>query len=62
MNIRIMGLLGAGLLVATTASAHHGFGNFAMNEDVELTGVITRLDFVNGRPEGLDVFIKGRKK
>lgn len=47
MNIRIMGLLGAGMLVATTASAHHGFGNFAMNEDVELTGVITRLDFVN---------------
>jgi hypothetical protein len=35
------------MLVATTASAHHGFGNFALNEDVELTGVITRLDFVN---------------
>ena len=47
MNIRIVGLLGAGMLVASTASAHHGFGNFAMNEDIELTGVITRLDFVN---------------
>lgn len=23
---------------------------------------LTRLDFVNGRPEGIDVFIKGRKK
>jgi len=30
-----------------TASAHHGFGNFAMNEDIELTGVVTRLDMVN---------------
>jgi hypothetical protein len=40
-------LLGTGLLAATTASAHHGFGNFAMNEDIELSGVITRLDFVN---------------
>jgi hypothetical protein len=40
-------MLGAGILIATTASAHHGFGNFAMNEDVELTGSITRLDFVN---------------
>ncbi len=47
MKIRIAALLGAGLLAASTASAHHGFGNFAMNEDIDLTGVITRLDFVN---------------
>jgi len=47
MNRRIIGLLGAGMWLATPASAHHGFGNFAMNEDVELTGVITRIDFVN---------------
>jgi len=40
-------MLGTGLLAATTASAHHGFGNFAMNEDIALSGVITRLDFVN---------------
>jgi hypothetical protein len=40
-------LLGSGLVAAATASAHHGFGNFAMNEDIELTGVITRLEFVN---------------
>jgi len=40
-------MLGTGLLAAATATAHHGFGNFAMNEDVELSGVITRLDFVN---------------
>jgi hypothetical protein len=47
MKIRLIALLGAGLLTAATAFAHHGFGNFAMNEDIELTGVITRLDFVN---------------
>jgi hypothetical protein len=47
MKLRILGLLGAGMLAAGTAGAHHGFGNFAMNEDIELTGVITRLDFVN---------------
>lgn len=40
-------MVASGLLVAATASAHHGFGNFAMNEDIELSGVITRLDFVN---------------
>lgn len=40
-------LLGVALCAATSASAHHGFGNFAMNEDIELTGTITRLDFVN---------------
>ncbi|MFZ9584402.1 MAG: DUF6152 family protein, partial [Pseudohongiellaceae bacterium] len=34
-------------LLAGPLQAHHGFGNFAMNEDIELTGVITRLDFVN---------------
>lgn len=47
MKTRIAALLGAGLIAAASASAHHGFGNFAMNEDVEFTGVITRLDFVN---------------
>jgi hypothetical protein len=47
MRIRVVGLLAVGLLVATAAGAHHGFGTFAMNEDVELTGVITDLDFVN---------------
>ena len=47
MNVWCFGALRAGLLglsmLAGAASAHHGFGNFAMNEDVELTGVITRL-------------------
>ncbi|HJR70046.1 MAG TPA: DUF6152 family protein, partial [Gammaproteobacteria bacterium] len=44
---RLMALLAAGLVAASTASAHHGFGNFAMNEDVELSGIVTAIDFVN---------------
>jgi hypothetical protein len=47
MQPRVLTLLGAGLLTATTASAHHGFGTFAMNEDIVLEGEITSLDFVN---------------
>ena len=31
----------------TTAVAHHGFGTFVMDEDVEITGTVTDLDFVN---------------
>ena len=42
-----MVLLAAGLVAAPTASAHHGFGNFAMNEDIELSGTVTSMDFVN---------------
>lgn len=45
MNIRVA-LLGAGVMTATGAMAHHGFGTFAMNEDIELSGVVTSLDFV----------------
>jgi hypothetical protein len=41
------GLLAAGLLAATSAAAHHGFGNFAMDEDIELAGIVTKIDFVN---------------
>ena len=29
------------------ASAHHGFGRFIMEKDVELKGVLTKLEFVN---------------
>ena len=36
------------LLAAPAATlAHHGFGTFAMNEDVEITGTVTDLAFVN---------------
>jgi hypothetical protein len=40
-------LIGAGVLAATAASAHHSFGTFQMDKDIELTGVVTKLDFVN---------------
>ncbi|HUQ52309.1 MAG TPA: DUF6152 family protein [Gammaproteobacteria bacterium] len=44
--------LGAGLLIASLAAApvalaHHGFGNFAMDEDITVSGVVTKIDFVN---------------
>jgi hypothetical protein len=41
------GLLVAGLGWAPSAGAHHGFGNFAMDEDITLSGVVTKIDFVN---------------
>jgi hypothetical protein len=44
---RLAGLVLAGLVAAPLANAHHGFGNFAMNEDITISGVITKLDFVN---------------
>ncbi len=47
MKMQRLSILGLAVLAAASASAHHGFGNFAMNEDIELTGTITRLDFVN---------------
>lgn len=40
-----------GLVCATalagSAQAHHGFGTFDLSKDVEITGVITKVDFVN---------------
>jgi hypothetical protein len=43
-------ILAAGVisvLAAPAAFAHHGFGTFIMDEDVEITGTVTGLDFVN---------------
>lgn len=34
-------------LACSTVWAHHGFGTFSMNEDVEITGTVTDLAFVN---------------
>jgi hypothetical protein len=34
-------------LVSSGVSAHHGFGTFLMDEDIEITGTVTGLDFVN---------------
>jgi len=44
---RLGGLFATGLFALPAAYAHHGFGNFAMDEDITLTGTITKLDFVN---------------
>ena len=43
----LLGLAVASLLAAPAALAHHGFGNFAMDEDITLSGVVTKMDFVN---------------
>lgn len=52
MRIRPVSTLGPLILIASTAVpsdvlAHHGFGTFAMNEDVEITGTVKDLAFVN---------------
>jgi len=39
--------LGAALAVAWPAAAHHSFGTFLMNENIELKGVVTKFDYVN---------------
>jgi hypothetical protein len=41
------GALVGSALVATAANAHHSFGTFLMNENIELKGVVTKLDYVN---------------
>ncbi len=47
MRTRFFGSLVASVLVATSADAHHSFGTFLMNENIELKGVVTKLDYVN---------------
>jgi hypothetical protein len=42
-----LGALIAAGIATPAAMAHHGFGNFAMNEDITLSGVVTKIDFVN---------------
>jgi hypothetical protein len=41
------GSLVASFLVTGSAVAHHSFGTFLMNENIELKGEVTRFDFVN---------------
>jgi hypothetical protein len=36
-----------GAIAVPAAFAHHGFGTFVMDEDVEITGTVTGIDFVN---------------
>ena len=47
MKTMMGGSLALGVLLATPASAHHSFGTFLMNENVELKGTITKLEYVN---------------
>jgi hypothetical protein len=45
--MRVFGALAAAALVAAPAAAHHSFGTFLMNENIELKGVVTKFDYVN---------------
>jgi hypothetical protein len=48
MRIRLAAFLSSCAVFALSpASAHHGFGNFAMDEDITISGVVTKIDFVN---------------
>ena len=48
MKRALFASIGAGLLmVATSARAHHSFGTFLMNENIELKGAVTKFDYVN---------------
>jgi hypothetical protein len=47
MNARTMFGVGLALIVPAASYAHHSFGTFLMNEDIELAGVVRKLDFVN---------------
>ena len=44
---RLSGLLFLISLVPVSAHAHHGFGRFDMNGNIELTGILTDIKFVN---------------
>jgi hypothetical protein len=47
---QFVGYAGAVVLMvafAPVVMTHHGFGTFLMNEDIKITGTVTRLDFVN---------------
>ena len=41
------GVLAVTVVIAPRVTAHHGFGTFLMDKDVEITGTVTGLDFVN---------------
>jgi hypothetical protein len=41
------GVLAVTVVLAPWVRAHHGFGTFLMNEDIEITGTVTGVDFVN---------------
>ncbi len=45
--LRIFGFYLLGLTFTGPVAAHHGFGSFDLGSDIELTGVVTDLDWVN---------------
>lgn len=45
--IRLVAAATAAAALTTAAHAHHGFGTFDLNQDVDFTGTFVRLDFVN---------------
>jgi hypothetical protein len=47
MRTLLMGSLAASALVGSAAHAHHSFGTFLMNENIELKGSVTKFDYVN---------------
>jgi hypothetical protein len=47
MKTTVLGPLVVGVLAASAASAHHSFGTFLMNENIELKGTVTKFDYVN---------------
>ncbi|MGD8339815.1 MAG: DUF6152 family protein [Gammaproteobacteria bacterium] len=44
---RLSAAIVASAIIAPAALAHHGFGTFVMDEDIEVTGTVADLDFVN---------------
>ena len=40
-------VVAAGFVLGASAYAHHGIANFDLNRDIELEGVVTRVEFIN---------------
>jgi len=47
MKGKIRCALLAGALLSGAAHGHHGVANFDLNRDIELEGVVTRVEFIN---------------
>lgn len=44
---RVLTFMFAMIALPAAASAHHGFGTFDLTKDIELTGTIARMEFIN---------------